>query len=122
MADRESGGGIAISMVEDALLVCVQTELRPSTLTELQNRLLGQVTKMAAKGVMLDLSEVDALDVDGFAALIDLSKMLKMMGAKTVFIGFRPGVIAGLAALDSNLSALRGCQTIRQALDLLHEA
>lgn len=122
MAHRESDGGVAISMVEDALLVCIQTELRPDILNDLQSRLLGQVSKLSVKGVMLDLSEVDALDVDGFAALIDLSRMLKIMGAQTVCIGFRPGVVAGLAALDSDLSALRGCQTIRQALDLLHEA
>jgi rsbT antagonist protein RsbS len=122
MGERESEGNVAISMIEGALLVCVQTELRLSTLLELQNRLLEQVSKLAVKGVMLDLSEVDALDVDGFSSLIDLTQMLKIMGAKTVFIGFRPGVVAGLAALDSDLSALRGCQTIRQALDLLHEA
>ncbi|MEN9659447.1 MAG: hypothetical protein RL571_2912 [Pseudomonadota bacterium] len=121
MDERESGEGVAISVVEDALLACVQSDLRPSTMIALQSKLLQQVTKVAAKGVMVDLSEVDALDVDGFASLVDLTQMLKIMGAKTVFIGFRPGVVAGLVALDSDLSALRGCQTIRQALDLLHE-
>ncbi|UTH75237.1 STAS domain-containing protein [Chromobacterium sp. IIBBL 290-4] len=118
MSDEASEARITLSQIGDAMLACVQAELRPSVVRQMQSRLLERISGRAVRKVMLDLSEVRFMDLESYQALIDMKRTISLMGAATVLVGLRPGVIQGLSQVGADLGAFRGAISLEQALAL----
>ncbi|QZA82409.1 hypothetical protein [Deefgea piscis] len=110
---------IPVSMVSGAVYASIQLDPDTILLQWLREDLLNLTIKHSAKGVLLDVSGITILDGESFIQIVNTTHMLKLIGAKTVVVGLRPGIIAGLCALNVALNAIDGANSVAQALELL---
>lgn len=89
--------------VEDVLLASLPESLTDSGWRELRDRVLKQVGQHRARGVLVDVSEMDVLDSYATRLLDGLSRMLRLRGARTVVVGLQPGVAFAMAQLGLKL-------------------
>lgn len=67
-------------------------------------------------GVVLDCSGIDVLDLDDYRCLERLRRMFSLLGARTVFMGLKPGVVAALISLGCDGTGLDGVLGLENAL------
>ena len=111
---------IPVSMVSGAVYASIQLDPDTILLQWLREDLLSLTIKHSAKGVLLDVSGITILDGESFVQIVNTTQMLKLIGAKTIVVGLRPGIIAGLCALNVALNAIQGANSVTQALELLN--
>lgn len=104
MSDTSSN--ISYSISENNLIVSVLSQMVDDGIQELQLNVCDLVYQNGLKGVLLDLSGLNILDSFGLRMMMDLSKMVKLLGAKTVFVGLKAEIVASVIDLgytDLNL-------------------
>jgi len=89
--------------LEQFLLASLPTSLTDSGWRELRDRVLKMVGEHRARGVLVDVGEMDVLDSYATRLLDGLSKMLRLRGARTVVVGLQPGVAFAMAQLGLKL-------------------
>lgn len=109
---------IPVSMIGKVVFASLQVALRPQFLTWLREDLSRLVVERRATRVLLDVSGIVSLDEQDYEHLVATARMLQLLGAGTVLVGMRPGIVAALAALDADLSALPGAMDVEQGLAL----
>lgn len=109
---------VPVSMIGKVVFASLQIDPHPQLLAWLREDLARRVVQSRATRVLLDLSGLVTLDEHEYAHLVDTARMLKLLGAGTVLVGIRPGIVAALAALDADLSALPGACDVEQGLAL----
>ena len=109
---------IPVSMIGKVVFASLQVALRPRLLTWLREDLSRLVVARRATRVLLDVSGIVSLDEHEYEHLVATARMLRLLGAGTVLVGMRPGVVVALAALDADLSALPGALDVEQGLGL----
>ena len=87
-------------------------------LPALQAQVLERVRAGGLRAVVLELSAVQIMDRIEFAGLRDLAKMLRLLGARTVFVGLRPGIVAWMLANDVDVADLEIRRHLEDALRL----
>jgi len=91
--------------LEQFLLAVLPQSLTDSGWRELRDRVLRQVGDHRARGVLVDVTEMDVLDSYATRLLDGLSRMLRLRGAQTVVVGMQPGVAFAMAQLGLKLSS-----------------
>ena len=109
-----------MSLVSGAVYASIQLDPDSMLFQWLREDLLSLTIKHSAKGVLLDVSGITILDGESFVQIVNTTQMLKLIGAKTIVVGLRPGIIAGLCALNVALNAIQGANSVTQALELLN--
>jgi rsbT antagonist protein RsbS len=89
--------------VEQFLLAVLPQSLTDTGWRELRDRVLRQVGEHRARGVLVDVTEMDVLDSYATRLLDGLSRMLRLRGAQTVVVGLQPGVAFAMAQLGLKL-------------------
>jgi len=89
--------------LEQFLLASLPPSLTDSGWRELRDRVLKMVGEHRARGVLVDVGEMDVLDSYATRLLDGLSKMLRLRGARTVVVGLQPGVAFAMAQLGLKL-------------------
>lgn len=69
--------------------------------------------------VVIDVSPVLFLDSDTFELLSSTAKMLSLLGARVVFSGFQPGVVAALIELEADFDCFTSALGLEDAMELL---
>ncbi|OHX12728.1 hypothetical protein BI347_03850 [Chromobacterium sphagni] len=108
----DAAAKITLSQIGDAMLACMQTELRPSLVRRMQNRLLERINGKVVRKVMLNLSGVRFT----CQALVDMKRAITLLGASTFLVGLRLGAIQGLSQVGVDLGAFRSAISLEQAL------
>jgi rsbT antagonist protein RsbS len=80
---------------------------------------LHRIHETDSRGVILDVSSLETLDSEEFAALRDIITMSTIMGAKSVLVGLQPGVVSALIEAGANVDGLRAAVNLDAAFDLL---
>lgn len=113
---------VAILHLERFLVVSVQAELTDRDAQSLQARLLEELARTRARGVVLDLSGLDV--VDSFLARVirDTATMASLMGARTAVVGLRPAVAVTLAELGLDLPGVHTDLDLERGLAWLRES
>jgi rsbT antagonist protein RsbS len=93
---------VTMTIVHGCLVVPIQVELYDNTMLKLQNDILVQVKEKGIKGVIIDLSAVNIIDLFLAQKLKETISMVALMGAKTILTGFKPEVAASLVDMDFN--------------------
>ncbi len=87
---------LSVHISEGCLVIPVQGDIDDERMQTIQEQILESVKKTGIKGVVIDLSGVRILE-PYYAGIIDnIAKMLRLLGAKTVLSGIRPGVAISL--------------------------
>lgn len=109
---------VPVSMIGKVVFASLQIDPQPQILEWLRDDLARTVVHSRATRVLLDMSGLVALDEHEYAHLVATARMLRLLGAGTVLVGMRPGIVAALAMLDADLSALSGARDLEQGLAL----
>ncbi|TAK72541.1 MAG: STAS domain-containing protein [Gammaproteobacteria bacterium] len=87
---------IIIFEIKKCLIIPIKYDLYDAYLEQLRVQLLKRIVNSTIKGVIIDFSSVKLIDSLNFQAIIELCKMIRLLGKETVIIGLQPTVTAAL--------------------------
>jgi len=121
MKSMQSSHAIGMHVVDGFLIAPVPDGLDDVPLLRFRNELLKKAHAALIRGALIDVSRIQVLDSVSFSFLADTAKMLALLGAATVFVGFQPGVVAALVDLDLEGLDIHGVATLEDGFELLRE-
>jgi rsbT antagonist protein RsbS len=101
------------------LLVTIQVDLYDRLALSLENDLINMVSKVEAKGVLIDISAVSIVDSFMGRILGNIASMTKIMDAETVVVGMQPAVAITLVELGLTLSGVHTALNVEKGMELL---
>ena len=110
---------VTVMRVRNVLLVTMPSDPDDSTISALQDQVLGAMEREPARGLVLDISAVETLDSFFARTLAETAQMVALMGGRTVIAGMRPGVAITTTQLGLTLGNARSALDVDRALDLL---
>lgn len=124
-----SAARIPILKVGRVLIVPIQVDMDDQTVIHLQERILSELERTGARGVLIDISLLEMVDSFIGRMLSDIAAMARIMDARTVVVGMQPAVAITLVELglelkgvDTVLNADEGFQLLRSEFDNGHDA
>ncbi|MBF0231761.1 MAG: STAS domain-containing protein [Desulfamplus sp.] len=108
-----------MQVIHGCLIVTLNGDLYDDYVRQLQKGVLEKVKATCAKEVLIDVSQVRVIDSVTFAILEDTVRMVTMLGAKVVFVGFQAGVASALVDLDVEFDDILTAVTIEDGFELL---
>ena len=111
--------GVAMQVSRGVVVASIQADLDEDVLTQFREDLLGRVHATGSRGVILDVSGLETLDSDEFAALRSIIAMVRLLGADSVLAGLRPGVVSSLIEAGAEVDGVRAAINLDAAFGLL---
>jgi rsbT antagonist protein RsbS len=111
--------GIAMQVSRDIVVASIQVDLDENVLARFREDLLRRIHETGSRGVILDVSGLETLDSDEFAALRRIITMSTIMGAESVLVGLRPGVVSSLIEAGADVDGLQAASNMDAAFALL---
>jgi rsbT antagonist protein RsbS len=109
---------ISVIKVRQVLMVTMPPDPDDTTVTALQERVLNAMERYAAKGVVLDISQVETLDSFFARTVSETAQMVNLMGGRTIIAGMRPAVAVTATQIGLTLGNAETALTTERALDL----
>ena len=106
----------ALFHVEDILLVSIREDINDTDVLDLQDRLARSVSNTAARGVVIDISELEIVDTFVGRILGQLAKTARLLDAETFVVGMRPAVAMTLVELGMDLPEMRTALSVTHAM------
>ncbi len=101
---------VTMNLFRGCLVATLQVDLTPRLIEQFQRDLLDLLAESHATRVIFDCSGLEIIDPEEFESLCRVTTMARLLGARVVMAGLRPGVVASLIALgitgDGVLTAL----------------
>lgn len=101
------------------LLVTIQVDLYDRLALDLEEDLIGQISQMNARGVLIDISAVSIVDSFMGRILSNIASMARVLDAATVVVGMQPAVAITLVELGLSLRGVYTALNVEKGLDLL---
>ena len=111
--------GISMQVSRDVVVASIQVDLDDDVLARFRDDLLRRIHETSSRGVILDVSGLETLDSNEFAALRRIITMTNIMGAESVLVGLRPGVVSALIETGADVDGLRAAIDLDAAFALL---
>lgn len=119
MSGHAHTSGISIQVSRDIVVASIQVDLNDDVLNRFRDDLLRRIQESGCHGVILDTSGLETLDSAELASLRRIITMTNIMGAETVLVGLRPGVVSALIESGADVDGLRAAINLDAAFDLL---
>jgi rsbT antagonist protein RsbS len=113
---------IPILRMGDVLLVTIQVDMHDQLAMTLQDDLTAQIQRTSAKGVLIDISALDMVDSFIGRMIANLSRMSRILDARTVVVGMRPAVAITLVELGLSLEGVDTALDVERGMRLLRSA
>jgi rsbT antagonist protein RsbS len=110
---------LSIIKVHDVLIVTMPADPDDATVSALQEKVLLAMERFPARGVVLDVSAVESLDSFFARIIAETTRMVGLMGGRTVLTGMRPSVAITITQLGLTLGKTRTALSIDRAFDIL---
>jgi rsbT antagonist protein RsbS len=101
------------------VVASIQVDLDDSVLAQFQQDLLERIHATGARAAILDVSGLEILDPDELAALRHLIGMTRLLGARSLLVGLRPGVVSALMQVGADIDGLEAAIDLDAAYALL---
>ena len=111
--------GVAMQVNRDIVVASIQVDLDEDVLARFRDELLHRLHETGSRGVILDVSGLETLDSIEFAALRRIITMCTIMGAESVLVGLRPGVVSALIEAGADVDGLQAAINLDAAFALL---
>ena len=111
--------GVAMQVSRDIVVASIQVDLDDDVLARFRDELLHRLHETGSRGVILDVSGLETLDSSEFAAVRRIITMCTIMGAQSVLVGLRPGVVSALIEAGADVDGLRAAINLDAAFALL---
>lgn len=108
-----------LHVVNDTLIATAPDGFDDSVFLQFKKALLDRVHRDGMRQVVVDVSPVLFLDSGTFELLSSTAKMLSLLGARVVFSGFQPGVVAALIELEVDFDCFTTALGLADAMELL---
>jgi rsbT antagonist protein RsbS len=112
---------IPILKVGRVLVVPIQTDMDDQTVVHLQERILSELERTRARGVLIDISLLEMVDSFIGRMLSDIAAMARIMDARTVVVGIQPAVAITLVELGLELSGVSTVLNVDEGIKLLRD-
>ena len=86
-----------------------------------REELLQRLQASAARAAVLDLSGLDTIDSHEFDGLRGIMRACAIMGAPSVLVGLKPGMVSALVDAGVQVDGLRTALDLDRAFALLEE-
>ncbi|HSR97783.1 MAG TPA: STAS domain-containing protein [Kofleriaceae bacterium] len=106
----------------DTLLVTIQVDMHDEIAVRLLDDLTTMVTKITARGVVIDISALDMVDSFIGRMIADIAATSRILDAETVVVGMQPAVAITLVELGMSLPGVRTALDVERAMELLRES
>ena len=110
---------IPILKVGRVLIVPIQVDMDDQTVMHLQERILSELEKTNARGVLIDISLLEMVDSFIGRMLSDIAAMARIMDARTVVVGMQPAVAITLVELGLELKGVDTVLNVDEGFKLL---
>ncbi len=110
---------IPLQVARGCVVASIQIDLDPEELRQFRMDLLERLQESGANGVILDVSGIDILDLDDFIGLRKTMEMAKVMGARPILSGLKPGVVSALIDLGADPEGVTAVLNLDDAFRLL---
>ena len=110
---------VPLQLVRNCVVASIQVDLSEGVLSQFRTDLLAMLQQASAASVILDVSGVEVMDLVEFDALRQTVDMARLMGARTIFSGFRAGVVSALVELDAEVESIDAALNLDAAFDAL---
>jgi rsbT antagonist protein RsbS len=110
---------IPIIKMGPALIVSVQGDIHDRLAIALEEELSTAIVATGAKGVLIDISTLDAVDSFIGRMLNTISLVSRILDADTVVVGMRPSVAITLVELGLSLSGIRTALNVERGMAFL---
>ena len=107
MARHADIPGVAMQLSRGIVVASIQVDLDDDVLARFREDLLARLHESGSEGVILDVSGLQTLDSEEFAALRRIMDMTGLMGAESVLVGLQPGVVSALIETEADVDGLR---------------
>ena len=101
------------------LIATVQSALTDEDLKQLRDALVLQVSKVRARGVIVDVTALDVIDSFATRTLRDVAYMIRLRGAETVIVGIQPEVAFAMVKLGLTLEGVATSLDLEEGLAYL---
>jgi rsbT antagonist protein RsbS len=112
---------IPILKVGRVLVVPVQVDMDDQTVIGLQERILNELERTGARGVLIDISLLEMVDSFIGRMLSDIAAMARIMDARTVVVGIQPAVAITLVELGLELRGVDTVLNVDEGIKLLRD-
>ncbi len=102
------------------LIATVQSALTDEDLKQLRDTLVLQVSKVRARGVIVDVTALDIIDSFATRTLRDVAYMIRLRGAETVIVGIQPEVAFSMVKLGLTLEGVATSLDLEEGLAYLN--
>jgi rsbT antagonist protein RsbS len=110
---------IPILKVGRVLIVPIQVDMDDQTVMQLQERILLELERTGARGVLIDISLLEMVDSFIGRMLSDIAAMAHIMDARTVVVGMQPAVAITLVELGLELKGVETVLNVDEGFKLL---
>ncbi len=110
---------IPIIKVGRVLNVPIQVDMDDQTVVSLQERILNELERTNARGVLIDISLLEMVDSFIGRMLSDIAAMARIMDARTVVVGMQPAVAITLVELGVELNGVDTVLNVDEGIKLL---
>ena len=97
----------------------MQSALTDEDLKQLRDTLVLQVSKVRARGVIVDVTALDVIDSFATRTLRDVAYMIRLRGAETVIVGIQPEVAFSMVKLGLTLEGVATSLDLEEGLAYL---
>jgi len=104
------------------LLVTIQVDMHDRLALTLQDDLTEAITRVGAKGVLIEISSLSMVDSFIGRMLANISSMSRILDAETVVVGMQPAVAITLVELGLELKGVRTALNVDKGMRLLDDA
>jgi rsbT antagonist protein RsbS len=111
---------IPILKMGHTLLVTVQVDMHDELAVRLLEDLTTMITRVRARGVLIDISALDMVDSFIGRMIADVAATSRILDAQTVVVGMQPAVAITLVELGMALPGVRTALDVERGMELLH--
>ena len=113
---------IPVQVTRGCVMASIQIDFNAEILRRFRDDLLVAVRKTRAKGVILEVSALEVMDLEDFEALRQIMQMATLMGAHPVLAGLQASVVSTLLDLDADVENILVARDLDDAFDKLNHA
>ena len=115
--EADDDASIAVTLVRGCVVSTLPAQLGPNSINALRSRIMDAVQQHRAQAVLVDCGMLQVMDSAEFAEMRAALVTAGLLGARSMVVGLRPGIVAHLINADVDVVGLETALTLEDGLD-----